>query len=946
MPAEEGHQSPETVLNAPALRALIENAVDAIISVDEKFRIILFNQAAEKMFGYPADEMLGKGLELLIPNRFRGDHTAQMKTFGETGQTRRRMGKLGLINGLRSDGGEFPVEASITRSPNDGRTVYSIILRDVSERMQIEGELVAQRNLYAMLSKTSQAISQAQNPEALFKTVCEIAVEYGKFKFAWIGLLNARKNGFDPCAIYGDDNGIIADVAQMPQEMAEKYHALRIANFDSHGYTVLNNFQETPAMRGLSSLAAKAGVHSLATFPLRLKGELKGLLGVYSIQPGYFTEKLIPTLVAVAADLSYALESFSNTHALRQITEENRLLAEIVRGMDEACFALDIEWRFTFVNDRGLTLLKHTREEMIGKSIWDVFYQLRGTPMEQQYRHAMAERVPVAFEAFSHVAECWLDIRLFPSGEGLAAFLRDISARKDNEEKLRQSEDQFRQVVESIEEVFWMTDPASDKIYYISPAYERIWGRSGQALLEHPAAWLETVHPDDQDRIRKAISDRKEAKYMEEYRILRPDGSERWIAERAFPVLDKQGSVRRIVGVAEDITSRKQLEFQMLQAQKMEAIGQLSAGVAHDFNNLLTVIQGNASLIAGEKNPEQIQLFTREIDDAAQRAAALTRQLLLFGRKQAMKLREINLNEIVHETGKMLKRIVGEDIDLRFQTAADAIFVRADSGMMNQILVNLAVNSRDAMPNGGRLLIDVTQVDFDEAVAQRVPAAKPGSYARISVIDSGAGIPPEALAHIFEPFFTTKDVGKGTGLGLATVFGIAQQHGGWVDVFSEPGSGATFRVYLPVIKTTKNPVAPEQKKNLPRGNETILLVEDENSVRKMVQTLISNLGYKIIEAATGKEAVALWEQRQEKIDMLMTDIIMPDGMNGVELARKLQASEPGLKVLLTSGYAADLISGERNIREGVNFIPKPYDLQKLAETIRSCLDQPPHSLTR
>lgn len=946
MPAEEGHQSPETVLNAPALRALIENAMDAIISVDEKFRIILFNQAAEKMFGYPADEMLGKGLDLLIPNRFRGDHTAQMKTFGETGQTRRRMGELGLINGLRSDGGEFPVEASITRTTNDGKPVFSVILRDVSERMRIEAELIAQRNMYAMASETSLAISHATDRQALLKKICCIAVEHGRFTFACVWLIDEGREVIVRTENCGIDGGFFAELDRMPREVIQELHAEQITTMNTAGYVVQNTLADNGSNSRWLALAASKGVRSLGAFALKVKGKVIGTLALYSDQTEYFTEKMTGNMKAMAIDVSFAIENLNNVEFLRHVEESNMLLAEIVRGMDEACFALDNEWRFTFVNDRGLTLLKHTREEMIGRSIWDVFYKLKGTPMEQQYRHAMAERVPVAFEAFSPVAECWLDIRLFPSGEGLAAFLRDISARKDNEEKLRQSEDQFRQVVESIEEVFWMTDPASDKIYYISPAYERIWGRSGQALLEHPAAWLETVHPDDQDRIRKAISDRKEAKYMEEYRILRPDGSERWIAERAFPVLDKQGSVRRIVGVAEDITSRKQLEFQMLQAQKMEAIGQLSAGVAHDFNNLLTVIQGNASLIAGEKNPEQIQLFTREIDDAAQRAAALTRQLLLFGRKQAMKLREINLNEIVHETGKMLKRIVGEDIDLRFQTAADAIFVRADSGMMNQILVNLAVNSRDAMPNGGRLLIDVTQVDFDEAVAQRVPAAKPGSYARISVIDSGAGIPPEALAHIFEPFFTTKDVGKGTGLGLATVFGIAQQHGGWVDVFSEPGSGATFRVYLPVIKTTKNPVTPEQKKNLPRGNETILLVEDENSVRKMVQTLISNLGYKIIEAATGKEAVALWEQRQEKIDMLMTDIIMPDGMNGVELARKLQASEPGLKVLLTSGYAADLISGERNIREGVNFIPKPYDLQKLAETIRSCLDQPPHSLTR
>ncbi len=551
----------------------------------------------------------------------------------------------------------------------------------------------------------------------------------------------------------------------------------------------------------------------------------------------------------------------------------------------------------------------------------------------------MAERVSLTFEAFSPIAERWLDIRLFPSGNGLAAFLMDISARKQSEAKLAHSEEQFRQVVENIEEVFWAIDPEKNEITYISPAYDRVWGRPGKTLLLDRFSWLEAVHPDDKEKVRKALPGQKEGKYNLEYRILRPDGAERWILARAFPVFDEQGSLQRIVGVAEDITSRKQLELQMRQAQKMEAIGQLSAGVAHDFNNLLTVIQGNSSLIADEKDPDQIKLFTSEITEATTRAASLTRQLLLFGRKQALQLGELDLNGIIRETGTMLKRIVGEDIDVRFQTPAEPMFVRADSGMMNQILVNLAVNSRDAMPKGGQLLIDVSISHFDEAKAQATTGAKPGIFACIAVTDTGTGIPEEALTHIFEPFFTTKDVGRGTGLGLATVFGITQQHGGWINVFSEIGKGTTFRVYLPAIQHAVIPDSSTPEKAISGGHETILLVEDEAPVRKMVRTLLNSLGYRIFEAATGKAALAVWKEQAGKIDMLMSDVVMPDGMNGIELSHKLLESAPGLKILLTSGYSADLISNEENAGQGLNFISKPYDLRALAEAVRNCLDR-------
>ena len=289
----------------------------------------------------------------------------------------------------------------------------------------------------------------------------------------------------------------------------------------------------------------------------------------------------------------------------------------------------------------------------------------------------------------------------------------------------------------------------------------------------------------------------------------------------------------------------------------------------------------------------------------------------------------------------MLQRIVGEDIDLRFHTPANPLIIRADPGMVSQILLNLTVNSRDAMPKGGQIIIDVSEENFDAGAADLQRGLKPGHYARISVSDTGPGIPKEIQSRVFEPFFTTKDVGKGTGLGLATVFSIVQQHDGWINLYSEPGMGTTFRIHLPLIKTLAvTAEETEETTSFPPGQETILIVEDELPIRKMLQTFLSKLGYRILEAGTGNEALQVWEKSAHEIDMLMTDVIMPDGMNGVELAKRLSESNPALKVIYSSGYSADLMRSRNVVQEGLNFIPKPYSLSNLANTVRRCFDQP------
>jgi signal transduction histidine kinase/CheY-like chemotaxis protein len=407
------------------------------------------------------------------------------------------------------------------------------------------------------------------------------------------------------------------------------------------------------------------------------------------------------------------------------------------------------------------------------------------------------------------------------------------------------------------------------------------------------------------------------------------------------PVRDKAGKYFGRIWTFRDITQSRALEAQFRQAQKMEAIGQLAAGVAHDFNNLLAVIQLHAGLMKTESDitPQQLE-SAGEIEKATGRAANLIRQLLLFSRKQTMQPRELDLNQSINDMTKMLRRTIGDDIQVQFKFALEPLLIHADAGMMDQVLMNLAVNARDAMPKGGQLVIETSALEFDESVREHAPQARPGSFVCLSVGDSGCGIPPENLPRIFEPFFTTKEVGKGTGLGLATVFGIVQQHQGWINVYSEVGCGTIFRIYLPRLAARSGQESGQSELAAVRGGqETILLVEDEAALRASMRKALSQLGYRVLESASGVEALKIWEQHREKIDLLLTDMVMPGGMTGRDLAERLLNDNPKLKVIYTSGYSIEVANRDFPLAENVNFITKPFGAQKLAQTVRNCLDQ-------
>jgi PAS domain S-box-containing protein len=483
---------------------------------------------------------------------------------------------------------------------------------------------------------------------------------------------------------------------------------------------------------------------------------------------------------------------------------------------------------------------------------------------------------------------------------------------------------------------FWNT---KGEITGGNDSFLKLTGYTREDLESGHISWTTMTPPeyadDDQRALKEAATNGTCATYEKEF--IRKDGARVPILLGAAIFEDNpQEGVCFVL----DLTERKKIEAQFRQSQKMESIGQLASGVAHDFNNILAVIQMQADLLRSESTLSAEQMdFVRGIAAAAQHASNLTRQLLMFSRRQTMHPTELNLSETINNMTNILRRTLGEHIELQFKFSMQPLFIHADAGMIDQVLLNLVVNARDAMPAGGKIVIETTAVEFNEAAAAQSAQIKQGKFICLSVCDSGTGIAPENLSKVFDPFFTTKEVGKGTGLGLATVFGIVQEHKGWINVYSEHGHGTTFRIYLPRLGRTS-----DQKFVVPTtgsgrgGTETILLVEDQPSLRNSVQTALSRLGYNVFEAANGAEAVEIWKKHRDEINLVFTDMVMPGGISGRQLGERFLKEKPKLKVIYASGYAAEVAGGDFPLKEGVNFLTKPFEMHKLAKTIRDNLD--------
>jgi two-component system, cell cycle sensor histidine kinase and response regulator CckA len=521
------------------------------------------------------------------------------------------------------------------------------------------------------------------------------------------------------------------------------------------------------------------------------------------------------------------------------------------------------------------------------------------------------------------------------SAEPGAGEAETIAALRLSEARTRESEARFRQLAESIASVFYLI-ARDGTVLYVSPAYDTVWERSSRSRYDSPASFLDAVHPEDRDHVLANYDRIFEQPIDLEYRIVMTDGRVKWIHDAACPVRDETGTVVRAAGSASDITAQRLLEGQLAQSSKLESLGRLAGGIAHDFNNLLTIILAQATLIEESVADAVIRDELQKIKGAADRAAVLTKQLLAFARRQIYEPRVVDLNEVVSTTEQMLRRLIGEDIELVTQTLSEPATVRVDPRGVEQVLVNLAVNARDAMPNGGTLRIELGAAAFTQHYVDRHAEATPGPCHVVTVADTGIGIESEHIDHVFEPFYTTKPAGQATGLGLATVYGFVRQSGGHVRLSSIAGRGTKVSVYLPRVPPQLPPPSVGGHAGPASGvTQTILLVEDEEGVRDIAARVLRRAGYRVLEAADGIEALELDAMFGAGIDLVLTDVVMPR-LGGPELIRRLSARAPARKVLFTSGYSASPIS--ETLEPGQSFLQKPYLPSTLVATVRALLE--------
>ena len=524
---------------------------------------------------------------------------------------------------------------------------------------------------------------------------------------------------------------------------------------------------------------------------------------------------------------------------------------------------------------------------------------------------------------------------------GMVGVGRDVTERRRVERELAASEERYRLISRSTHDLMYDWDIVAGAIAW-NDAVSTAFRHPPQSVRADLEWWEGQIHPDDRARvvasITGAVASGAEA-WTEEYRFRRGTGDYAYVLDRGSFHRDAAGKPVRMVGMMVDLSERRQLEEQLRQAQKMEAVGQLAGGMAHDFNNIMTAVQLHTEfLLEALHATDPRRRDAEEVARAVSRAAGLTRQLLAFSRKQLLSPRLLDLNDTVRETAKMLRRLIGEHIALATALEQDLWPVCADEGQLEQVLLNLALNARDAMPGGGRLEIETANVTLDEGAAAYSAPMAPGAYVRLTVSDTGVGMDAKTRAKVFEPFFTTKPVGEGTGLGLAMVYGIVKQSGGYVWVESAPGKGSTFRIFLPRAPQGGDASQVSPAVLVPaRGAETVLLVEDEDAVRGLARRVLQRQGYRVIEARNGREALEAADAHAGEIHLLLTDAVMPE-LGGLELVTALRARRPGLRVLVVSGYSSDDAERRGRAASGVAFLQKPFTMHQLASVVRAVID--------
>ena len=815
-----------------------------------------------------------------------------------------------------------------------------VIGRDTTREHEAEARMQHLGAVLRAIRSVNHLITKEKDRDQMLQGACDRLIETRGYRSVWIALLNESGRLVTHAeAGLGEAFKPMVELLQRGEIPACGQQALT-----QPAPVVVNDPSTTCAGCPLaSSYEGQGGM----TARLEHRGKVYGLLAA-SIPPEYADDEEEQDLFQeVAGDIAFALHSIKIEEERKRAEERLRLLSSVAEQAGDGMAVADMDGHIIFANRAWAEMHGYEHDELIGKHL-SAFHNERQLKEEVK---PFNEQVLLKGQHEGEVGHKRRDGSEFPTymtttvlrddhGKvvGLIGAARDITERKRAQAALRESERKYRTLVENIPQKVFLKDAKS---VYVScnEHYARDLGISPDAVVGktdydfYPEEIADKYRADD-----RRVMESGETKEIEEKYVR--DGEEIFVYTVKTPVKDETGNTIGVFGVHEDITERKQLQEQFLQAQKMEAIGRLAGGVAHDFNNLLTVVLGYSEMLLHNLKDGRSRSHVEAISSAAEKAGRLTSQLLAFSSKQMREPRVLNINEVVTEMGKMLRRVIGEDIELVVVLGKDLNHVRIDPGQIEQVIMNLVVNARDAMPDGGKLVIETANVGLDAEYASAHLGVQPGDYVMLAVTDTGHGMDEATQKRVFEPFFTTKEVGAGTGLGLSTVYGIAKQNEGNVWVYSEPEMGATFKVYLPVIKGERA-TAPVKKmaSEIPDGSETILVVEDEEVVRELAKQVLEQKSYKVLTARHGPDALIVSEQYDGTIHLLLTDVVMPE-MNGKELAERLKALRSDLRVIYMSGYADAAIFQNGSVPESAAYLQKPFTPDSLLLKLREVLDEP------
>ncbi len=902
----------ETKQLALRMTMLLESLGEGVFSVDREGRCIFVNPAALAMLGYDRSEVIEKDAYQL----FHGN-TANQSSSESSLPYRTR------VDGIRSsgedwffrkDGTKLPVQLFDTPILQGTEIMGAVVaFQDISERRWAEEAVRKQIEFTElMISNSSAAIFVlAEGHKVLYwNKACE--------KLTGVSAPEVIGTDLHWKPFYPEKRPCLADLVLEGQ-----------VNGDAALYEII----------GPSPLLPE-GLHAEDWY--RNLGGRDRYLTIDSAP----IRNSAGTVFAAIETIQDITEHKKAEEAKRESESRYRLLIE---NSPDAVF-LQSEGRFVYLNPAGLKLFGASRpEELLGTQVLDRIHPDFQAMECERMRMLMEENKPaaVAQETYLRLDNSPVSVEVlaipFSYFERPAAqvIVRDITERKQMISELQNVKQRLELAIDSGQLGIWDWDIENDRMVWNERMLE-LYGMKKDQLTGTGRDWRRHVHPDDLQRVIAAMDAALtgEGDYEVDFRTLHPDGRTVEIKTDGIVIRNAEGRAVRMIGMNRDVTERKLLEEQLRQAQKMEAIGTLAGGVAHDFNNILTAIVGYAHLLQTNMQPHDPMISdVQHILHCASRATQLTRSLLAFSRKQPLTVQLIELNETVRHFEQLLKRLIGEDVDLRIGTSRGPLTVMADKSQLEQILMNLATNARDAMPQGGVLIIETAREEISQDFVWSRGFGKPGAYARLTVTDNGVGMDDTVRRRVFDPFFTTKEVGKGTGLGLAIVYGIVKQHQGYIDVASTLCSGSSFHIYLPLVPAGINHPenVSESARKLPRGSETVLVVEDNEEVRSIIQQSLERFGYAVITATDGDDALNVYQAHRARIEMVITDVVMPK-KNGRELYEELRTVNPGIKMLFMSGYTADVITLKELTETGLPFIVKPVDPTTLLLKVRELLE--------